>query len=542
VSVTNPTPASEGPVTVVHEDKAVRFRRSALLLMGLSALVVLFLLSRMGRKVAAPAGADKKTVVMETPSTPVTLSTVKLGAMADTVEVSGDITALTEVTLSPKITARVLSVNAREGDSVRQGQLLVTLDTSDLDNQVRGAQAQLAAARATLTSAQEGLQGSKARASQARVNVQLTERTSNLAVQNARENLRSAQARLEVVKQGARTQERAVSQSAVSVAQANLDDAQTNYNRTQRMFQQGAIARSQVDTAETRLRVARAQLRSAQEQLSLVREGARPEEVTQAESVVAQARQGLQQAYENQQQVAIRREEYRAALAAVDQARSAVRQAEAGIRQVNLARVNRSNAFIHAPVNGVVAARSVETGQVAAVGAPLMRITVPGTVYFSAKLAEKDLAKIKEGQTVAVRVDAVPNERFYGKVSRIYPTGDASRRTFIARVNVANAGGRLRPGMFARGTVSLSQRQDVVLVPKSALSVAGSAIPLQAGEGVSTQANVFVMKDGKAAKRAVRIGAPSGDSVEVLSGLAPGEKVITSGSRIEEGEKVAVTG
>lgn len=545
MSVRNTTPAPDAPVTVVHEDKTVRLRRYTVILMALSALIVLFLLFRVRGGSQPAAAPDSKTVVVETPPTPVTTSAVQLGSLTNSVEISGDIAALTEVTLSPKITARVVSVNAREGDTVNQGQRLITLDTSDLDNQVRSAQAALSAARASLSSSQEALQGAIARASQARVSTQLQERTNALAIQNARENLRSAQARLEVVRKGARTQERAVSQSQVNVAQANLEDAQTNYNRAARMFKEGAIARSQVDTAETQLKVARAQLRSAEEQLSLVREGARPEEITQAESAVAQARQGLAQALDNQRQIAIRQQEYRSAQAAVDQARAAVRQAEAGVRQaqsqLNLAQVNRANAFIASPVSGIVADRSVESGQVATVGTPLMRITVPGTVYFSAELAERDLAAVKEGQTVSVQVDAYPNERFTGKVERIYPTGDPSRRTFIARIRLPDANGRLRPGMFARGTVQLSRRGGVVLVPKSALSVAGSSIPLTAPSGENgVEASVFVLDDGTAKRREIRVGAPAGNNVEVLSGLEPGEQVIVSGSRIEEGEKVDV--
>jgi HlyD family secretion protein len=483
-------------------------------------VVLLFFIVRSRGKGAKTAAGGSTTVVAAKPNppTPVVMAKATTGTVTQAVEVSGDVAALTQVTLASKITARIVSVNAREGDRVRKGQLIVQLDTSDLDSQVRSARDAVAAANARLD--------------QAKVAYRLQVQSSQVGINTAKENLRAAQARLQLTKEGARTQERLQAQSAVNVAQANLEDAQTNYNRSSRLYKEGAIAKAEVDSSETRLKVARANLASAQQQYSLVQEGARPQEIEQDETAVATAQQQLNQAYDNQRQNLIKLQDVQAAEAAV-------RQSKASLA---LAQQNRDNAFIRSSVNGVVAKRSAEPGQVATVGSALMTITVPGTVYFSAGVSETDVERVHAGQSVMIQIDAFPNEIFNGKVDRVYPTGDPSSRTFIARITLSDAGGKLRPGMFARGAIIVSRIANATLIPKSALTAAGESVPLAAPaspEGVP--ASVFTVKDGKTAKKEIHVGAPSGNYVQVISGLEPGDPVVSSGSNLEEGQNVDVT-
>jgi multidrug efflux pump subunit AcrA (membrane-fusion protein) len=94
--------------------------------------------------------------------------------------------------------------------------------------------------------------------------------------------------------------------------------------------------------------------------------------------------------------------------------------------------------------------------------------------------------------------------------------------------------------MFARGAVIVSRKNNVILVPKAALATAGNPIPLSSTE-TGTASSVFTMQDGKTVRKNIRVGEPSGDNVEVISGLEPGDQVIVSGSRLEEGQKVHVT-
>ncbi len=524
------TPDPSVRAAALENERSSASKRTFYIVLAVAAvlLLVMFMRSRGKKPVPTGAGADGKAALVAAP-TPVQVALVKTGAIDETVQVSGEIAALTEVNLASKLTARVVDVKVREGDSVQKGQLVVSLDTSDLDSQVRSAQAQLQSARSAVVAAE-------ARLGQAKTGLRLQQRSYAIGVNNAQEGLRSAQARLELVQKGARRQERLQAQSGVNVAQANLDDAQTNYDRAFRLYNEGATAKSNVDTAETRVRVSRAQLQNARQAVSLLQEGARPEEITQQEAAVESARQALAQANDNQRQVVMKQQDVSAARAALNQTQSGVRAAQAGVA---LAQQLRSNAFVHSPVNGIVAKRTVEQGQIATMGTPLLRITVPGTVYFSAEIPERDVERLRVGQTVRAQVDAFPGVQYTGRVDRIYPTGDSANRTFTARITL-NDQGRLRAGMFARGMVEISSRSNVTLVPKAALAAAGSVVPLGDQADKSSQATIFVPQDGKAMKRTITVGEPTGDNVEVLSGLQPGDRVIVSGSRLEDGAKIAV--
>jgi RND family efflux transporter MFP subunit len=334
------------------------------------------------------------------------------------------------------------------------------------------------------------------------------------------------------MKEGSRQQDVLVAQSAVNSAQANLDNAQTNYDRAARLYKEGAIAQSEVDTTETQLKVAKANLASAQQQLSLKMEGNRPQEIVQAQEQVVTAQKNLDQANDNQRQIALKQADVDAAAAQVKQAKTAV----------TLALQTKDYAFIRSSVDGVVSQRMSEPGQMATIGSPLMKITVPGTVYFSASISETNVAEAHAGQSVMAQVDSYPNETFVGKIDRIYPTGDPSSRSFIARITLPDAGGKLKPGMFARGLILVSERHGVTLVPKTAITAAGGSVPIKNDSGNNeTRSAVFEVKDGKAALKNITVGVPSGDDVEVISGLKPGDKVVISGSRLEEGQKVNVT-
>ena len=241
---------------------------------------------------------------------PVSVGEIARGDVEETISATGDIAALTSVSLASKSTSRVVEVAAREGDTVRAGQVLIRLDPSDAISQVNSAQAGLLAARARLSQAQT------AAAAQ--------DTQSSAAIAQANAALEIAQSHLAVVKKGARSQERLVAQNAVDSAKANLANASANYKRYKGLAEQGAVSAQQLDTYKTQYDIAQAQYDSAVQQLSLIKEGARPEDIDAAESQVKQAREGLRTARANASQVDIRREDIKNARAGVAQAEAAL--------------------------------------------------------------------------------------------------------------------------------------------------------------------------------------------------------------------------
>lgn len=528
------------------------YKRRRLLLGAAAAVLVLlvFVMRAVGGRGGAgqagggPAGATGAAAETQRPTASVRIAPVTRGDIILTRSVNGSITALKEVTLSSKLLAPVRSVAVREGDPVRRGQVVIQLDPTDFQSQVRQQEAALRAAEARLT--------------QARANLALAEDQLRNGIRVAEQALVSAKARLAITQKGARRQERSVAQNAVETARsavesaragvgranADRDLAATNLRRVRNLFRQGAIAQAQVDTAEQQMKVAdaalevaQAQLRAAQQQvssaeqqLSLIEEGARTEEIETAEAQVRTAEENLRLARDNRQNVEAKRQDVRSAQAAVAQSRAAL----------DYAREQLANTAIVSPIEGVVSSRNVEPGQTAGVGVPLMTLVDLDTVYFGADVSETDLPALEVGKPVSVTVDAFAGRRFRGSVQRIFPSGDRQSRTFTVRVSVPNPRRELKPGMFARGTVEASRLTDVVLVPKDALAVAGSPVPVSGASVAEAPGKVFVYDDGSVALRTVTLGASGPNAVEVRRGLQPGESVVISGTGLQEGDKVRV--
>jgi len=438
---------------------------------------------------------------------PVETDRVIRGDIEQSVEVTGDIKALGDVIISAKISGRVASVKAREGDVVGKGQVIVILDQED--------------AQAGLRNAQAGLQSALTRLSQARTNATVTEIQSKAAIDQAKAALKSAEARLDVVKNPARSQERMVAENAVVSAKANRDNAAANFKRHQQLLRDGAISQSAYDIAETQFQVAEAQYKSATEQLSMIVEGGRREDVVSAQASVDMAREQLRTAKANASQNLIRQEEIKAAAAGVDQARAAL----------VMARQNLSYTYVKAPISGTVAARMVEPGQVVAPGQSLGEIINLSTLYFKGDISETQVAGVRAGQSVTVKIDALADRTFRGVVEKVYPAASGSSRNFPVRVTIGGSREMIRPGMFARGTVVTGMDRDVLLVPKD-------AVEDRRGSKV-----VFVVSADKTAKRHdVTVVRENAHLAEIASdtGIQVGDVVVTMGRQsLQDGTKVA---
>ncbi len=440
---------------------------------------------------------------------PIQTAPVHFGHIDDAIPVTGDIKALDSVTLSSKISGKVATVYVREGDVVRKGQTVATLDRSDAEAQLRQAQA--------------GLQSALARLSQAQTSANVVSVHSAATIQQAKAGLEAAEATYEKVLKGARSQERMISESQVVTAKAGLDNAQANLKRYKQLFQEGAIAAAQLEVSQTQYDVALAQYNAAKQGLSLVEEGARSEDVRAAATQVTQAKEALKTAKANAAQNELSKED-------IKNAKAGVAQAEA---QVALAQEQLNNTSIVSSINGIISKRMTEPGQMASPGAPLMEAVDLNSVFFQANVSETLLARVKPSQVVTVIVDAYSDRVFSGKVEKIYPTTTGGARSFDIRVNVPNQNNELKPGMFARGSIITSVNGGAMLIPVD-------AIEERNGESI-----VFVLKGNTVKKRIVTKGMTNTDFVEVLppTHLNPGDAVVISGhENLEDGSKVYVPG
>ncbi|HET7825953.1 MAG TPA: efflux RND transporter periplasmic adaptor subunit, partial [Anaeromyxobacter sp.] len=217
-----------------------------------------------------------------------------------------------------------------------------------------------------------------------------------------------------------------------------------------------------------------------------------------------------------------------AAEARAQQARSAVAALEATI----------AKKVIRAPFDGRIAIRQVELGQVVSPGTPIASLQSVTPIYADFWLPQQSISELKAGQRMTLRTDAFPDAKWEGQVTIVNPEVDPATRNVRVRATVPNADGRLRPGMFANVDVVSGAKRRTIVVPATAI--------LYAPYGDS----VFALEEKKdekggtslvARQKFVRLGDRRGDYVAVVSGLSPGERIVSAGAfKLRNGMAVAV--
>lgn len=198
-------------------------------------------------------------------------------------------------------------------------------------------------------------------------------------------------------------------------------------------------------------------------------------------------------------------------------------------RAVNrLANLELSYADVKAPISGVIAQRSIKTGNFVQINTPIFRIVDIDKLEATLNVPERELATLKAGLPVELRVDALPGKTFRGSVDRVSPVVDAGSGTFRV-ISAFDNGGVLQPGMFGRLKIDYDQRANALAIPRNALL------------DDESQPAVFTVRDGKAVRVPLVLGYVEGEWVEVRGGLKLGESVVTAGKvALREGTPVQV--
>lgn len=209
----------------------------------------------------------------------------------------------------------------------------------------------------------------------------------------------------------------------------------------------------------------------------------------------------------------------------IDQIKYDLENARAANRLANL---ELSYADVKAPISGVIAQRSIKAGNFVQINTPIFRIVDIDKLEATLNVPERELATLKAGLPVQLRVDALPGKTFRGTVDRVSPVVDAGSGTFRVICAFDN-GGVLQPGMFGRLQIDYDQRADALAIPRNALL------------DDESQPAVFTVRDGKAVRVPLVLGYVEGQWVEVRGGLKLGEPVVTAGKvALREGTPVQV--
>jgi RND family efflux transporter MFP subunit len=223
----------------------------------------------------------------------------------------------------------------------------------------------------------------------------------------------------------------------------------------------------------------------------------------------------------------------------VDEARTA---ADAALASVGAARAQRDVAetrlaktVVRAPLDGVVASRTVNPGDfVQNMGSDnaMFRIVDNRLLDLAVAVPSSRLSDVRTGQPLTFATDAVPGRTFEGRVRFVNPAADAATRTVRIFVEVPNPEGTLRSGLFVKGEIVTGERSNVLTAPRTAIL---------SWDLAQKQAVLYALDGGTARKKTVTTGVTSGDRVEIVSGLRNGDRVVTRGGfNLRDGDAVEV--
>jgi multidrug efflux pump subunit AcrA (membrane-fusion protein) len=197
---------------------------------------------------------------------------------------------------------------------------------------------------------------------------------------------------------------------------------------------------------------------------------------------------------------------------------------ETQIREILKTGEVRRTLTLHAPVSGVVIEKPVVRGQAVQAGQTLYTIADLSEVWVEAELREQDAGSVREGSPATVELNSFPGRPLQGRVEYVYPTLENESRTLKARIAIPNPDGRIKPGMYATVRFSTPSRATLT-VPSTAVVYTGE------------RAVVFVdMGGGRIMPNEVEVGSVAGDQTEILAGIEPGQRVVTSAQYILDSE------
>lgn len=457
-----------------------------LLLLVIIAALPLTGCGSMPEKVALAAGPSALPVAPEE-TVSVRAATVQSGDIAKVYNYTGNLQAVDAITVLPMVSGRIQSVLVKAGDVVKAGDPIAVLENKAYAAQLKQAEAQYELAQ---------------------LNVQRME-------------------------DGARPEQLQAAQEAVQIAKGALDDVY-NLNDDER-----TTAVAQLASAEAQLKLAQYQYDkiSWAGQVGMTPQALQLEQATIAYNT-AKAAYDQRVSPGDAQTAALKAQLTQAELQlklaqnpTTETEKAIVRkQAELAEATVEQARVQVDESVIRAPFDGVIAEIYVDPGAMVAPTVPVGKL-VSDNMEMVFKVEENRLPEVKIGQNAALQVSAYQDVDFPAVVTNIAPVADAHSHTFAVTVTPQDAEHQLRGGMYAKLALLADEHANALLVPQSAVT-----------KNAQGELVVYVVNSrNQVEARRVTLGLTQDDQVEILSGVAKGETVVTVGlSQVTDGAKVTV--
>jgi ABC exporter DevB family membrane fusion protein len=393
---------------------------------------------------------------------------VKVGNIQQKVAAIGRIEPFLEVTLANKIPGRIRDVLVKEGDQVKQGQVVIRFDDAEPAAGVRMSEARI--------------------------------RTAQADVRRATRALDSARARWTEAKSGARPQEIERARAEMAEARQKQQFSEVERSRMKRLLDSGYIARAQYEAEATNAEVWNARVRVSQEALSLLLAGAKAETVAAAWAQVQEAEAELRRA------------------------ESQVQQAQA---ELGMARAALGSTVVEATLDGKVIRKMVEPGEAVDISMPLILLGDLQKIIVKAEVDETDVGKLSLGQRAELTADAYPGRVFPGKVYEIGQTVGKRKvrpedpakiqdmKVLEVKIEVTEGADELKLGMTVDVRILVAQKDKVLVMPKRLVPPGAreATVRVQGGQ-----------------LRVIKLASRDDENVEILGGLKEGERIVISGT------------
>lgn len=492
-------------------------------------------------------------------------ATVERGDIVQSFSATGVLQPLTIVDVKSKAGGEVVELLVEEGTVLKKGDVVARIDPRDTKALYEQAVADLTSTEARkkqnayqlqmqITQSDSTIRSAESQLRAANLNLQTVQARAGAqptlteaAITQAQSSYELANRDLDLLKQVTIPETRASVRGELERAAAELDAARANRDRNQNLLAKGFVSKQTAEQSITSYAAAVATHRNALERSQNLEDSLKVQ-LAQAEARQRQAMASLQQARANSIAVGTSVRDLQDAREQVQQAEASLAQARANKRQVDVARselkaadaaiirsrVERDNAKVQldsttvvSPRDGVVILKYLEEGtiippgtSVFSEGTSIVQIADVSTMYVEVQVDEADIASVKPGQRVMVRLESDPRDPLTGKVTRVNPGAVTQNGVTQVKVRVEVKGNgkvKLMPGLNASCEFIQMEKKDVLMVPAQSVKREGKKTMIE----VMAEPKKPIMKE-------VKVGQMGNGMLEIVSGLSEGDTIVTS--------------
>jgi len=416
------------------------------------------------KRSSVPLKNSSNTIGIET-------SVLESREIRETIETLGEIVFKEKVNISSKVNGRLSRILVREGKNVRKGELIAEIERLPLEITLKQQKSELDIAR-------KALELSQAKYSDALKGVEIKLKT----IQKAKTDL----------------YDKKVSYDNMTLILRNKTE----------LFKAGGISQTELEGVKTQHTTLLTKYELAKADYEIQQVGYREQDIV-AEGIKVPA--GEREKLEVYKKINTKIER-----AELESAKSKVKQAEGSLLSTELL---LKETYLRSPINGVVAVRNMEAGEMVREDSVIATVIDISKVYISMNLNEKEVRRVKKGQSVRFTADALGDSRaFSGNVETITPLLDSKSRTLEVRAIIENPGRELLPGMFSRAVIDTGVNVKGLLIPESGL------VKKEGG-----REEVYLVKNGIAVLQGVTTGSRQGDEIIIEEGLSEGDRIVVKG-------------